>query len=740
MLFLFMFNHHNKFSRKTTHLEKRSKQYIDVVAKLIALVGLATISDLLVLSPLLAAPTSPGITIDNQVTGTFTDGDDLTLGQQSTVSNIVSITVAEVAGITITSVNIPTPTTGASVNFDFKIQNFGNDPTKFFLPTAPSSITGGTTGSLSITSYISASGVQVDLATPIVIATATNTGGLTDPTLGGNTTVGSIPPNAAIIVRVPVLVTAAAGSSVSVTLGNTTGSPTNSNTPYIANTNDVYTVDNADGAIISEAGGIPINGDTTGHRQEASATRTVNIVVLSFGSISGTVFDDANGDGIINNSDIGTDTLTNGASINLYAVLTDNSNTVLQVVPVTDGTGNYNFDNVLFGTDVKVLLSIAQPPLGTTFSTSTLTSGWVSTLPILSFQSFNTGNTNVANKNFGIEQLPNSNNLNSASQNNPGGNMTVQVPILAGTDPEDGILGIGKSFKIVTLPTNGILYYPNISNIPTAVLAGQTITNYDPSQLKIDPDNGAITVTFTYAAIDAAGKEGSTAATVSMPFTNNSPVDKPNLLLVKRVTAINGLLMKKDGSSLNTYQDDLVYPYDDNKNAVPTATFPRKATDKWPGTVLGDSSTFLLGAINGGLIKPQDEVDYTIYFLSAGDADAINVSICDLVPDNQTFVSNAYGYSSNSLERGITLFTNNQITPLTNADDSDAGRYFPPSDPNTPTICKKFDSSGMATSIGSAANNRGAIVVNLGIITKPDLVTGSPFSGYGYIRFRARVD
>ncbi len=736
-----MSNHYHRSSNKNTHTVIRKKQHINFFAKLLTFVGLVVVENLLCPSSLLAASTAPNITIDNQATGTFTDGDDPTLGQESVVSNVVSITVAEVAGITITTVSIPTPTTGVITNFDFKIQNVGNDPTKFFLPTAPSSITGGTAGLLQIIGYIPAGGTQVNLAIPIVIATATNTGGLIDPTLGGNTTVGSIPPDAAIIVRIPVLVIAANGSPVSVTLGNTTGSPTSNNTPYIAGTNDVYTIDNADGEVAGEAGGIPINGDGTLHRQEASAIQTVNVVdASSLGTISGTVFDDANGDGILNNSDVGTDTLTNGVSTNLYAVLTDNSNTVLQVVPVADGTGIYNFNNVLLGTEVKVLLSITQPSSGVTFPASTITSGWVSTLPTSSVQSFNTGTTNVTDKNFGIEQLPDSTDLTSASQTNPGSTTTVQVPTLAGTDPEDGVLGTGKSFKIVTLPTNGTLYYPNASNVPTAVTAGQTIANYDPSQLTIDPDNGDITVSFTYAAIDAASKADSTPATAIMPFTANSSANSPNILLVKRVTAINGLLAKRDGSSLNAYQDDIIYPYDDNKNAVPTATFPRKATDKWPGTILGDSSTFLLGAINGGLIKPQDEVDYTIYFLSAGDTDATNVSICDLVPDHQTFVSNAYSYSSNGLERGITLFTNNQTTELTNVADSDIGRYYPPSDPNTPTICKKFDSSGVVTAIGSTANNRGAIVVKIGTITKPDPLTGSPITGYGYVRFRARVD
>jgi uncharacterized repeat protein (TIGR01451 family) len=242
----------------------------------------------------------------------------------------------------------------------------------------------------------------------------------------------------------------------------------------------------------------------------------------------------------------------------------------------------------------------------------------------------------------------------------------------------------------------------------------------------------------TATATDAVGNtsEFSAAMSVPVPVASN-----PNVLLVKRITAMNGLPSKSDGTPLNTYQNDVAYPYDDNNNAAPTAAFPQKSTDKWPGTILDTSSTFLLGAIAGGNVRPNDELDYTIYFLSAGDADAKNVSICDLVPENQTFVTNAYGSSPTGLDRGMMLSTNGQTTYLTNFADSDIGRYYSPSDPNTPTICKKFDSSGVVTAFGPAANTRGAIVVNLGTLTKPDpLPAGSPASGHGFIRFRARVD
>jgi uncharacterized repeat protein (TIGR01451 family) len=115
-----------------------------------------------------------------------------------------------------------------------------------------------------------------------------------------------------------------------------------------------------------------------------------------------------------------------------------------------------------------------------------------------------------------INQFPDTTVVSAPSQTNPGGTATVQVPNLSGSDPEEGSLGMGGSFKIVTLPSNGTLYY----NGTPITSPNFVIPNYDPTKLTIDPNDGAITVSFTYAAIDSTGKEDPTPATVTMPFTN----------------------------------------------------------------------------------------------------------------------------------------------------------------------------------------------------------------------------
>jgi len=234
-------------------------------------------------------------------------------------------------------------------------------------------------------------------------------------------------------------------------------------------------------------------------------------------SLSGNVFDDANG--LQDNTVNGTGTNIGGT---LYAQLLNSSGTVILVVPVASN-GSYSFSGLAAGT-----YSVVINQSSTVNTTSSLPAGWVNTGE---FNGTGTGSdgtvngisasvtistSNVTNVNFGIDQLPTANAVTATSQVNPGGNATVQVPTLTGTDPEQGNLpGTGNADTIIinTLPTNGTLYY---NGLP--VSAGDTIKNYNPALLTVNPNAGAGTVSFTFSQVDAALKSSSPAI-VSMPFT-----------------------------------------------------------------------------------------------------------------------------------------------------------------------------------------------------------------------------
>ena len=188
---------------------------------------------------------------------------------------------------------------------------------------------------------------------------------------------------------------------------------------------------------------------------------------------------------------------------------------------------------------------------------------------------------------------------------------------------------------------------------------------------------------------------------VTAPTVNN-----PNILLVKRITGINGLSKNpNDNTPLNIFVDDTTSPKeaDDNNN-------------KW-------ISGYLKGAIDGGKVKSGDEIEYTVYFLSGGNTPVKKLSFCDLVPGNTIFSPNGFGAG-----KGIQLSIGSVLTTLSNVPDQDKGEFFAPG--STPsTNC-------------SNANTNGAVVVNVVNATEqlPNAISpGMPDDSYGFVRFRART-
>jgi uncharacterized repeat protein (TIGR01451 family) len=197
---------------------------------------------------------------------------------------------------------------------------------------------------------------------------------------------------------------------------------------------------------------------------------------------------------------------------------------------------------------------------------------------------------------------------------------------------------------------------------------------------------------------------------------NTIPVaSNPNLLLVKRITAINGV-------ESTTFVDD------------PTST--NDNTPNWPAP----ASTYLRGDING-TVMPGDEVEYTIYFLSAGGSDITNVKICDPIPTNTTFVPTAYNGLTPTdggvpgSERGIALALSSTSLPanptvyLTNTGDTDRGQFLA-AGTSLPGAC-------------SGGNSNGTVVVD--VVTAPNSLPpatapGTPANSYGFIRFRVKVN
>jgi uncharacterized repeat protein (TIGR01451 family) len=252
---------------------------------------------------------------------------------------------------------------------------------------------------------------------------------------------------------------------------------------------------------------------------------------------------------------------------------------------------------------------------------------------------------------------------------------------------------------------------------------------------------GTVSATATGTITNTATVQPPAGLTDPIPGNNSSTdktdiLPKPNVLLVKRITALNKGVTTNGGDNLGVYLDEASNPYDDNTLDNPAP--PQKPdTQYWPNL-----NSFLVGGTNGGKVRPGDELEYTIYFLSTGQANARNVLICDYIPSNVTFIPTAFNSfpvkAANGLstaERGVLRLVNGNTESLTNVNDGDAAQYFPPG-VEPASVYPNIDCDGDPSN--SVANTNGAIVVNLGDLpfaTAP----GTPTGSYGWIRFRGLV-
>ncbi|MDM9581441.1 lamin tail domain-containing protein [Nostoc sp. GT001] len=204
---------------------------------------------------------------------------------------------------------------------------------------------------------------------------------------------------------------------------------------------------------------------------------------------------------------------------------------------------------------------------------------------------------------------------------------------------------------------------------------------------------------------------------------NGATAVNAKLLLIKRITRLNN----QDLTDIVDGRSDVAT---NASNYVPEPYATDDSDPKWP-------AGYLRGLINAGTVKPGDELEYTIYFLSNGLGNATNVKFCDLVPTNVNFIPTTFnGMTPNDgglpgADRGIALAIGS-TTPtlyLSNVGDSDRGYFYTANDSGTPSYC--------------GTNTNGAVVVNITVPSFPNLPaatgSGTPANSYGFVRFRAKV-
>ena len=393
----------------------------------------------------------------------------------------------------------------------------------------------------------------------------------------------------------------------------------------------------------------------------------------------------------------GFDTITNQRA---YGQQGNNGNTN---VPCTGSFGDTKgLDQwTYFPSSAATTLVNIIPPLTATKAVSPIGSVTPGTTLTYTINVTNTSNAAVTSVTFAdtipanTTYVPNSTKLNGTAVADVGGAMPfATATAINSPSAASGTLNTGANNAAT------VTFQVKVNSPYTGPASG--ISNQGTVKYNSGPTNGVLT--------DDPNVSGSSDPTVTAVSTT------PKLLLVKRITAINSV-------SFNQFVDDPNSTEDNDPN--------------WPTP----ASTYLRGAINGGLVKPGDQLEYTIYFLSKGTNDATNVSICDLVPNNTTFIPTAFNGLTPTdgglpgADLGIALAldsTNLPTTPtvyLSNVADADRGQFFSPGT-TLPVAC-----------LGNN-NTNGAVVINA--VKSPSTLprataSGTPTNSYGFVRFRVKV-
>ncbi|MGB8701239.1 MAG: hypothetical protein WCD18_17640, partial [Thermosynechococcaceae cyanobacterium] len=237
----------------------------------------------------------------------------------------------------------------------------------------------------------------------------------------------------------------------------------------------------------------------------------------------------------------------------------------------------------------------------------------------------------------------------------------------------------------------------------------------------------------------ATAGEAGTAESATIPaagVASGSQCLQPIVLLSKRITAIASNNVDTPFTTVFTATS---IPSD------PSATNPFWPTHYLQGGGVSDAGASPDDPVDSFALKPGDEIEFTIYFLSAGKAQAEEVQLCDRIPDHQTFVPHGYNAipaapGASGGDRGMAVSYKGDYLSYTNSSDGDTAQFYP-------------TGAALPASCGTEPNVSGAVVFNLGVgatsgastnlggtLPTADTTPASPDTSYGFVRFRAKVN
>jgi hypothetical protein len=298
------------------------------------------------------------------------------------------------------------------------------------------------------------------------------------------------------------------------------------------------------------------------------------LAILAPPLISGTVWNDADGGLTLNGSEAGTN-----AGGPLYVNLVNGAGTVVASTTVA-ADGSYSLSGPASTTGLKLVLTNTA----TSTTPGTLPTGWVNTGEnvgtsntatqgtTLGVIELTTSTTGISGQNFGIEVLPTPGS-GSATVANAGGTTAVTVPpsaFTSTTSSADTAPGSVTAIRITTFPSNvtsltinGVTYTASSTAFTsgTGVVVATNSSGAPTVPILVDPTTDANPVTFTFVAVDNAGKESTTSGTAVINSTL-APIP---------FTCANNIAYQMEGTATT----NVMYTYNLNTGAKTTfATFP----------------------------------------------------------------------------------------------------------------------------------------------------------------------
>lgn len=264
-----------------------------------------------------------------------------------------------------------------------------------------------------------------------------------------------------------------------------------------------------------------------------------------FVNLSGKLLDDANGNGLKDGVEI-----TSNRGQTVYAVLSDNTNTVLDK-SLAAADGSFSFTSVpAYTTGMTIIPSTVNPTIGAGSPGPSWPANWVGTKEQYGANNtagtgvYNTPNlvpvsvvkTDVTGLYLGYDQLPTST-VKNYTIPHPAMNSAKSIiaanglGMFAGSDPEDGTFTAGNTFTMTSLTGingNKLFYDANGDGTLQAyeeIIGYTVITNVDPTKFFIKFTGFASSnLSFNYATKDAAGQVDPAPASYNITWTQALPV------------------------------------------------------------------------------------------------------------------------------------------------------------------------------------------------------------------------